>query len=465
MPLVLETGNTGQLSYADFLREKVAFDRSFGFTVEESWLSPIFRPGHHDYQPHQAAIVKWAVAGGRRAIFARYGLGKSVMQLEVLRLVIEHGPGAHMGVRRGLIVAPLGVRFDIIRDARTLLDLEVRFVRHNADVDPDWSGIYVTNYESVRDGRLDPDMFVAASLDEAAVLRSYGSETYQQFLPLFSNVPYRFVATATPAPNRHKELIHYAGFLGIMDTGQALTRFFKRDPKKAGNLQLHPHKRREFWLWLNTWACFLQRPSDLGFDDAGYDLPPLEVEWELVEVPLLSDQMDRDGQGVLVRGGSKSLVESSREKRHTMEARVERTLYLVAAHEADDRGQIILWCDLNDEQDALEHGLTEMGVTFSSIRGAQSDEEVEEELRRWLDGETTALIGKPVMLGRGLNLQQCSTAVFVGLTHKYEQTIQAVHPPRNLDKLPLPVPIQFGIMRAVQKTAERAALRTLEVAA
>lgn len=462
--LTLNNGNDGR-PYDAFLSEKVAFDRTFGFDVDDAWLSPIMRPGHPDFKPHQADIVKWAVKGGRRAIFARYGLGKSVMQLEVLRLIVEHGPDGRRGVlgtvdvRRGLVVAPLGVRFDIIADGLNHLGIEVRFVRSSAEVDPAWSGLYVTNYESVRDGKLNVDLFVAVSLDEAAVLRSYGSETYQTFLPLFAGVPFRFVATATPAPNRHKELIHYAGFLGIMDTGQALTRFFKRDSSKAGNLKIHPHKRREFMLWLNTWACFIQRPSDLGYSDAGYALPPLEVLWEEVEVGLLSDQVEKDGQGVLVRAGAKSAIESAREKRHTLDARISRALSIVRAHVgADSDGpweewrpiectmdecggheqnppeghanvarQIILWCDLNDEQDALERELTAAGLSFSSIRGAQSDGEVEEQLRAWLAGETYALIGKPMMLGRGLNLQQCSTAVFVGVTHKYEQTVQAIH--------------------------------------
>ena len=169
--LTLNTGNDGSLDYDAFLREKVAFDRSFGFDVDDADLSPIFRPGHDLYQPHQADVVKWAVAGGRRAIFARYGMGKSVMQLEVLRLIVARLGG------RGLVVAPLGVRFDIVRDGRELLDLEVRFVRTTAEVDPDWQGLYVTNYESVRDGKLDVDLFTAVSLDEAAVLRSFGSET------------------------------------------------------------------------------------------------------------------------------------------------------------------------------------------------------------------------------------------------------------------------------------------------
>ncbi|MEV8023683.1 DNA methyltransferase [Microbacterium sp. NPDC080220] len=433
--LALQTGNDGTLTYDDFLREKVRFDRSYGFNVPMEAFSPIFQPGHPDFKPHQRDIVGWAVRGGRRAIFARYGLGKTIMQLEVLRLIVALG-GAHgradtfgRTVRRGLIVAPLGVRFDIIRDGRRHLDTEVRFVRHTDEVDPTWSGLYVTNYESVRDGKLDVDLFIAVSLDEAAVLRSFGSETYQRFMVLFEHVPFRFVATATPSPNRHKELIHYAGFLGIMDTGQALTRFFERDSSKANELHLYPHKRREFWLWLNTWACFIQRPSDLGYDDAGYDLPELRLHWEEVTVDLLSDQVEKDGQGVLVRGGAMSTIDAAREKRRTLEARVDRAMRIVTSHWMDpnEAGQIILWCDLNDEQTALERALSDRGLTFSSIHGALSDVEIEERLRAWLDGDTYALIGKPMMLGRGLNLQQCSTAVFVGITHKYEQTIQAVH--------------------------------------
>ena len=176
--------------------------------------------------------MRWALKGGRRAIFAAFGLGKSLMQLECMRLVLGHEDGM-----RGLIVCPLGVRREFMRDAG-LLGVEVSFVRRSDEVAG--PGLYLTNYESVRDGRLDASLFGAVSLDEASVLRSYGSKTYQTFIELFQHAPYRFVATATPSPNRYKELIHYAGFLGVMDTGQALTRFFKRDSTKANNLTLYP---------------------------------------------------------------------------------------------------------------------------------------------------------------------------------------------------------------------------------
>ena len=198
--LTLNTGNDGSLDYAAFLREKVAFDRTFGFEVTEDELSPIFRPGHPLFQPHQGDVVKWAVAGGRRAIFARYGMGKSVMQLETLRLIIARVGG------RGLIVAPLGVRFDIVRDGRDHLGIDVRFVRTTAEVDPDWSGVYVTNYESVRDGKLEVGVFDAASLDEASCLRGFGgTKTFREFMRVFDadsgagRIAYRFVATATPS--------------------------------------------------------------------------------------------------------------------------------------------------------------------------------------------------------------------------------------------------------------------------
>ncbi|RRJ85933.1 DNA methylase N-4 [Gulosibacter macacae] len=405
--------------YEQFIRDKVAFDRSFGFEVDDTEISPTLKP-------HQRDIVKWAVAGGRRAIFARFGLGKSVMQLEALRLVIGHHRSPVYG-GRALIVAPLGVRGEFIRDGHELLDLEVRFIRRTEEIDTAWSGIYVTNYESVRDGKLDPDEFAAVSLDEASVLRSFGSKTYQEFLPLFDRVSFRFVATATPSPNRHKELIHYAGFLGIMDTGQALTRFFQRDSTKAGNLTLYPHKEREFWLWLNTWACFVQRPSDLGHSDAGYDLPDLTVDWRPVEVDLMSGEVERDGQAVLVRSGARSLADAAREKRDSIGQRVDELMRIVRAHLEDGAGQVVLWCDLNAEQDAIERALKANEITFSSVHGGLDDEENERRLDAWRDRETVALIGKPVMLGQGMNLQQSHVAVFVGVTYKFNDTIQAVH--------------------------------------
>lgn len=415
-------------AYRQFLEAKVCVAEQRGFDVADAEINPILKP-------HQRAIVRWACAGGRRAIFAAFGLGKSIMQIEVLRLVL-----AQLGGGKALIVCPLGVRQEFKRDA-AMLGQSVTFIRRADEIEG--PGIYLTNYESVRDGKLDPKLFDAVSLDEASVLRSFGSKTYQTFLPLFDGVRFKFVATATPSPNRYKELIHYAGFLGVMDTGQALTRFFQRDSTKANNLTLYPHKEHEFWLWLNTWAVFLQRPSDLGFSDDGYALPDLEVVYHEVAVDHTTAGVDRDGQGNLFRSSALGLKDASREKRQTLAERIAALMEIVDGYIGEAEGvsgrpgdleacgqvsdQIVIWCDLNDEQDAIEAALTARGLTFSSIYGSLSVDECERRIEDWKQRRTYALIGKPVMLGQGLNLQQCNKAAFIGVTYKFNDLIQALH--------------------------------------
>jgi DNA modification methylase len=369
--------------------------------------------------PHQRAIVEWAVRGGRRAIFAAFGLGKSVMQLETCRLVTPPGGSA-------LIVCPLGVRGEFLHDAAMLGIDDVRFVRRTEELDG--PGIYLTNYESVRDGRLDVDVFTTASLDEASVLRSFGSKTYIEFLQMFAGTQYRYVASATPSPNRYKELIHYAGFLGVMDTGQALTRFFQRDSTKAGNLTLYPHKEEEFWLWLASWAVFLQSPADLGFDASGYDLPELKVLFHEVTTDLEHALgRERDGQVAITTGDVLGVSQAASVKRDTIGVRVAEMMRLLDEHPPTVDDQVVIWCDLNDEQRSIEQALTAAGISYSSVFGSLAIEESERRIAAWKDRQTAALVGKPVMLGQGLNLQQANRAVFVGLTFKFNDVIQATH--------------------------------------
>ncbi len=420
------TGVRDSSAYETFVAAKANFVRFHGFDVAPDDL-------HRVLLPHQRMITRWALKGGRRAIFAAFGLGKSVMQLEIARQVILRDPAA-----AALIVCPLGVRQEFARDAEHLLGLTTRFVRR--DVDVNGPGVYVTNYESVRDGKLAPAQFAMVSLDEAAVLRSYGSKTYQEFLPLFADVPYRFVATATPSPNRHKELIHYAAYLGIMPTGDALTRWFARDSTKANNLTLYPHREREFWLWLNTWATFVQRPSDLGFSDDGYDLPPLDVRFHEVAPDDVSREMfERDGRGALFSTQGVSISNLAKVKRDTLPARIARTVELVAEAPAD---HFVLWHDLEAERHALADALPDSTHAY----GSQDLEERERSIAEFSDGRARLLATKPIVAGSGCNFQRhCHRAVFTGVTFKFHDFIQAVH---RIQRFQQSEPVRVDVIHA-----------------
>jgi DNA modification methylase len=393
------------MNYQEFLKSKMILENRTGFEIQDHEVNQMLKP-------HQKDITRWSVSGGCRAIFAAFGLGKSFMQLEILRLILKYVGG------NGLIICPLGVRQEFKIDAAKL-GIEITFVRRTEEVTA--LGMYITNYESVRDGRLDPDIFTAVSLDEASVLRSYGSKTYQEFLTLFKKVKYRFVATATPSPNRYKELIHYAGFLGIMDTGQALTRFFQRDSQKAGNLTLYPHKEKEFWFWVNSWAIFLQKPSDLGHSDEGYDLPALHVHLHEVQTEL-EFRKERSGQMNMFGGNAAlSLQDASREKRRSLDIRTEKMVEILAARPQD---HFVIWHDQEIERHAIKKAVPGVAEVFGSL-----DLEIREQrIVDFSEGKIKDLATKPILSGSGCNFQRhCNNAIYLGIGFKFNDFIQSVH--------------------------------------
>lgn len=421
------------MDYEEFLRQKVKLAGFNGFDIDLSEVSPILKA-------HQSAIVQWAVRGGQRAIFAAFGLGKSVIQIETLRILRERAGGDV------LVVAPLGVRQEFVRDGK-MLGVDFQFIRTASEMSG--GGFYITNYESVRDGKLDPNGFTAVSLDEASVLRSFGSKTYQTFLTLFDKVRFRFVATATPSPNRYKELIHYAGFLGIMDTGQSLTRFFQRDSTKANNLTLYPHKEREFWLWLNSWAIFLQRPSELGFSDDGYLLPDFEVTYHEVKTDHSMAGFERDGQGNMFVDASLSLRGVSAEKRSSMDDRIAK---MRAILDADPDSSYILWHDLEDERHMIQKAVP----AAVSIYGSQDIEDREQAIIDFSDGKFQYLSAKPVIAGSGCNFQRnCHKAIFIGIGFKFNDFIQAIH---RIHRFLQTSRVEIHV---IYSEAERGVLRTL----
>lgn len=424
-------------AYRAFLRDKVAKAPEFGVAIAAGDVNA-------QLKPHQAAVVRWAVQGGRRAVFANFGLGKTVMQLEIVRLTLAHAGG------RGLIVLPLGVRQEFKRDALECLgwDAAPRFIRRIEEVDA--TGIYLTNYETVRDGKLDPGHFSVSSLDEASVLRGFGgSKTFREFMRLFEPVAYRFVATATPSPNEYIELLAYAAYLGVMDVGQAKTRFFKRDSTKADVLTLHPHKEEEFWLWVASWALFLQRPSDLGFSDEGYALSEMQVHYHEVRVDHTTAKPDRDWQGRLFREATHGVVDAAREKRETLPERLEAMQQILAAEPEE---HFLIWHDLEAERRAIEDS-----VDVVSVYGSQDLDAREQAIIDFSDGKIKHLAAKPVIAGSGCNFQRhCAREIFLGIGFKFNDFIQAMH---RVHRFLQPREVHMHVIYA---ESERQVLRVLQ---
>lgn len=348
-------------SYIEFLKTKIPQAEVCGFDPPS--------PHHECLFPHQRDISTWGIRGGRRAIFANFGLGKTRMNLQIALWVIEQTFG------RFLIIAPLGVRQEFTQSDGPAMGLQIEFCRTDAEIAASSCDIIITNYESVRDGKIDVNQFAGVALDEASCLRSYGSQTYQTFLPLFKSIPYRFVFTATPSPNRYKELIHYAGFLGIMDTGEALTRFFQRDSEKAGNLTLYPHMEKQFWLWVLSWAVFITKPSDLGYSDEGYDLPPLNIIWHKVDVDHKKawKQYDNHGQAQLLVDQATGLKASAEFKRDSVGLRIAKAKEIIS----DGEGEWEYPTMETLEHSVINHALS-MVENFDIIRRIQSGSSAKE---------------------------------------------------------------------------------------
>lgn len=398
------------MNYREFLQTKVELAIDSGFVVDEKDIN-------NALMPHQKDSVIWALKGGRRALFESFGLGKTIMELEFCEQVrLKEGGNA-------LIILPLGVRQEFTHDATVILGYEKpQYITHLNEVIPGESHIYLTNYERVRDGDIDPKAFTATSLDEASVLRDFGSKTYQTFLDKFKGVKYKLVATATPSPNKYKELIHYAGYLEVMDTGQALTRFFQRDSTKANNLTLYPLQEEEFWLWISSWALFVSKPSDLNqnYSDDGYELPPLEVRWHMIPIEYGKAQ-DRDGQMCLFNEAAAGLKEAAEVKRDSISERCAKAKEIIDASPEDN---FVIWHDRNAERDEIKRILPETVY----IDGSMEYELREKRILDFSYGKTRLFATKKSISGSGCNFQRyCHREIFVGIDYEFNDFIQACH--------------------------------------
>ncbi len=376
------------MEYSGFIAQKSIIDKPTGFSLEKDDLNPMLFPFQHD-------ITRWALARGRAAIFADCGMGKTPMQLEWAR----HIPG------RVLIVAPLAVSAQTIREAAKF---GVEGIEYSGDGSIN-SRITITNYERLE--KFDPEMFQGIVLDESSILKSYTGKYRTMLIERFGNVPFRLCCTATPAPNDFMELGNHAEFLGTMKRSEMLSMFFVHDGGETQTWRLKGHAEEEFWHWVCSWAVMIRKPSDLGYVDGDFILPPLEMEQITVEV-------SEPTEGMLFAIEANTLQERQGARRSSISDRALKCAEIVNRTE----GQCLVWCDLNDES----HELTRLIPDAVEVEGADSEEHKERSLLDFSHGKIRVLVSKPKIAGFGMNFQSCHNVFFVGLSDSYEAFYQAI---------------------------------------
>lgn len=378
-------------AYHDFLAAKRISDPASG-------MIPRDLP---DYLfPHQRDIVHWALRRGRAALFAGTGLGKTLMELVWSAEVARH---TRLPV---LLMTPLAVGPQHQREAGRF-GLAGRIVVAGRRDEP----VQISNYQKL--DHFDLAGFGGLALDESSILKSHDGHYRTRLIQAAQRIPFRLAATATPAPNDFMELGNHSEFLGVMSHFAMLATFFTHDGSETQKWRLKRHAEEAFWRWMAGWAVMLRKPSDLGYPDDGYDLPPLAKVAH--EVPT-AVQFDDGGQFSMMPVPARTMSERLAARRDSLDARVERAVSITPA---DDF--YVWWCNLNAESEAL--AATIPGAV--EVRGSDRDGAKEEKLEGFSRGDIRVLVTKPSIAGFGMNWQHCCRTGFVGLNDSFEQVYQA----------------------------------------
>lgn len=386
------------MSYADFLaRKKRVF---VGDGIESADLPS-------QLYPWQAALVRWALRKGRAAIFADCGLGKTFMQVawaDALKV-------------RTLMLAPLCVAEQTVGEAAKL-DISVVYAREQAEANG--HRLVITNYERL--DRFDVSQFDAVVLDESSILKAFDGKTRTALIQAFSRTRYRLCCTATPSPNDIAELANHAEFLGLMTRPEFLATWFIRIDQGQRTTEHHGwrmkrHAVKPFYRWLSSWAVAIGSPADIGYDDAGFRLPRLQVHDEIlpIDAPV--------GDALFPELGVKGLSGRLAARRTSLADRIQSVQRLTETGRTAHGGcQWLLWCGLNEESDALADAID--GAV--NVSGSDSYEHKVEAVRAFVAGETRVLISKLKILGFGMNFQHCHHMAFVGMSDSYEGYYQGI---------------------------------------
>ena len=380
-------------AYQDFLARKNITDPMTG-VADVGVLPAILKPHQHD-------ITSWALRRGRAAIFAGTGLGKTLMEL-----VWASRVAAHTG-EPVLIFAPLAVAAQHIREGRKF-GIDAHLAATQVEVS---TGVYVTNYQKI--DHFDLSQFGGVVLDESSILKSTDGHFRTRLIDECRDIPFRLAATATPAPNDFMELGNHAEFLGAMSYTDMLATFFTHDGGDTQKWRLKGHAEGEFWKWMASWSVMIRKPSDLGYPNAGYDLPPLQQHQHTVGVEY-APSMET---GLLFPMEARTMQERLAARRDTVAQRV-----AMAASITPHDKPFMWWCHLNSESEALAAAID--GAV--EVRGSEPDHVKERKIVDFVEGRIRVLVSKPSIMGFGLNFQHCADAGFVGLNDSFEQVFQSI---------------------------------------
>lgn len=369
---------------------------------------------HPDLFPHQRAVVEFALHAGCAAMFLDTGLGKSFAALEWGRVVVEKTE------KPVLMLAPLAVGPQHEREAARF-GIDARYVRNSDEVDI--ARIYITNYERIDNFVI--TQFGGIILDESSILKSFAGVTTRKLIELFASMPYRLCCTATPAPNDHTELGTHAEFLGVMRRDEMLPRWFINDTMTASqHWRLKGHAIRDFWRWVASWSRCVSLPSDLGFPDDGYILPPISTHQHMVKADRTTDAGEEKagklvGQQRLFRMPDTSATSIHHEKRLTSEDRADLVAHCI---DNDPEEPWLVWVDTDYD---AENVLARIDGA-EEVRGSMPLATKEAKLDAFSRGDLRVLVTKPSIAGYGLNWQHCARMAFAGLSFSYENYYQAV---------------------------------------
>ena len=378
--------------YGAFLQHKAIVDAPTGLVDLPPLPDALF-----DFQRD---ITKWALRRGRAAVFAGTGLGKSLIEL-------SWGQAVHQSTGRDVILlTPLAVAAQMVREAAKF-GISAKQCRTQADVEP---GITVTNYEKL--GHFNIAHFGAAIFDESSIIKNSDGKTRNILIKSFEQIPFRLAATATPAPNDFMELGNHAELLGVMRLPEMLSTFFVHDGGDTSHWRLKKHARTEFWRWMCSWSVMLRLPSDLGYENGAFDLPPLRYHQHVVAVE------QKPIGDFLFPMPAQTLQERQAARRETITDRVALAASIVNAN-ADTWA---VWCNLNAEGNAL----TTLIDGAVQVAGADSEDEKAERLDAFSCSLTRVMVSKPKCAGFGLNWQHCHKVLFVGLNDSWEQVYQSI---------------------------------------